>query len=60
MAPFSSSKQRAFMYSQHPKIAKKWRKESGPQKNLPTYARKSLRSLFKSTKKSREAYEDSE
>ncbi len=23
------------MYSQHPDIAKRWRKESGPQKNLP-------------------------
>ena len=26
------------MYSQHPKIAKRWRKEYGPQKNLPERA----------------------
>jgi len=35
--PFESQKQRAFMYSQHPAIAKRWRKESGPQKDLPQY-----------------------
>lgn len=35
--PFRSDKQRAFMYSQHPEIAKRWRKESGPQRDLPTY-----------------------
>jgi len=29
------------MYSQHPKIAKRWRKESGPQTDLPEYAGKS-------------------
>lgn len=33
--PFKSDAQRRFMYSQHPGIAKRWRKESGPQKNLP-------------------------
>ena len=33
--PFKSDAQRAFMYSQHPGIAKKWRKESGPQTDLP-------------------------
>lgn len=32
--PFKSDAQRAFMYSQHPEIAKRWRKESGPQKDL--------------------------
>lgn len=34
--PFKSDKQRAFMYSQHPEIAKRWRRESGPQTDLPT------------------------
>ena len=33
--PFKSEAQRSFMYSQHPDIAKRWRQESGPQKNLP-------------------------
>ena len=33
--PFKSQAQRSFMYSQHPDIAKRWRKESGPQKGLP-------------------------
>lgn len=36
--PFKSDKQRAFMYSQHPEIAKRWRKENGPQTDLPEYA----------------------
>ncbi len=38
--PFKSDAQRRFMYSQHPDIAKRWRKESGPQKNLPERAKK--------------------
>jgi hypothetical protein len=33
--PFKSQQQRKFMYSQHPDIAERWRKESGPQKGLP-------------------------
>jgi hypothetical protein len=33
--PFQSDAQRRFMYSQHPEIAKRWREESGPQKDLP-------------------------
>lgn len=33
--PFSSQKQRAFMYARHPDIAKRWRAESGPQRGLP-------------------------
>lgn len=37
--PFSSQKQRAFMYARHPEIAKRWRKESGPQRGLPEYSR---------------------
>lgn len=36
--PFSSQKQRAFMYAKHPEIAKKWRAEYGPQKDLPKYS----------------------
>jgi len=27
--PFKSSKQRAYMYAKHPKIAKKWAKKYG-------------------------------
>ena len=37
--PFASDKQRAFMYAKHPEIAKRWRKESGPQTDLPTYVK---------------------
>ena len=43
--PFASDKQRAFMYSQHPGIAKRWRKESGPQKDLPERAKKGEKAL---------------
>ena len=28
------------MYSQHPEIAKRWRKESGPQHGLPERSRR--------------------
>ena len=35
--PFKSDAQRRFMYSQHPKIAKRWRKEYGPQRDLPEH-----------------------
>ncbi len=38
--PFKSDKQRAFMYSQHPEIAKRWREESGPQTDLPKKVKK--------------------
>jgi len=38
--PFKSDAQRAFMYSQHPEIAKRWRKESGPQTDLPEHKNK--------------------
>ena len=33
--PFASQKQRAFLYAKHPSLAKRWRKESGPQRDLP-------------------------
>lgn len=33
--PFKSDAQRRLMYAKHPEIAKRWRKESGPQKGLP-------------------------
>jgi hypothetical protein len=36
--PFASQKQRAFMYSRHPEIAKRWRRESGPQRGLPEHS----------------------
>jgi hypothetical protein len=40
--PFRSQAQRRFMYARHPEIAKRWRKEHGPQRELPerTGARK--------------------
>jgi len=41
--PFSSHAQRKFMYARHPEIAKRWRKESGPQRGLPAYSRKTPR-----------------
>ena len=34
--PFSSKKQRAFMYAKHPEIAKRWDKET--KSELPEYA----------------------
>jgi len=33
--PFKSEAQRRFMYAKHPKIAKRWSKKYGKQKNLP-------------------------
>lgn len=36
--PFASQKQRAYMYARHPEIAKRWRKESGPQRGLPEHS----------------------
>ena len=33
--PFESDAQRRFMYAKHPGIAKRWRKEYGPQRDLP-------------------------
>lgn len=33
--PFRSDAQRRFMYARHPAIAKRWRKEAGPQRGLP-------------------------
>lgn len=33
--PFKSDAQRRLMYAKHPAIAKKWRREYGPQTNLP-------------------------
>jgi len=38
--PFQSEKQRRFLWSQHPDIAKRWADEYPNQKNLPTYAHK--------------------
>ena len=34
--PFKSEAQRRFMYARHPAIAKRWRKEHGPQRDIPT------------------------
>lgn len=38
--PFKSKKQRAYLYSQKPEIAKKWEKETPKGKKLPKYAKK--------------------
>ena len=38
--PFKSEKQRRFLWSQHPDIAKRWADEYPGQKNLPQYAHK--------------------
>lgn len=35
--PFESQAQRAFMYSQHPSIAKRWEKETPKNSKLPEY-----------------------
>ena len=50
--PFKSDSQRRYMYAKHPKIAKRWRKESGPQKDLPERKRKgALKALKKHKRK---------
>jgi hypothetical protein len=36
--PFKSQAQQRFMFSQHPKIAKRWAKETPSMKSLPQYA----------------------
>lgn len=41
--PFKSDAQRRYMYSRHPKIAKRWRRESGPQRDLPERASRGKR-----------------
>ena len=38
--PFKSASQRRYMYSQHPEVAARWRRESGPQRGLPERARR--------------------
>lgn len=48
--PFKSEAQRKFMYAKHPKIAKRWTKEYGPQHDLPkkkTKQRESMKALMK-------------
>lgn len=49
--PFKSDKQRRYMYSQHPEIAKRWRKKYGPQKNLPESAKSSVLRAWSEGKK---------
>lgn len=53
--PFASAKQRAYMYARHPEIAKRWRKESGPQRGLPERSSKRERMVrqFMSKQKGR-------
>jgi hypothetical protein len=38
--PFKSKAQRAFLFSQHPDIAKRWAEEFPNQKNLPEKVKK--------------------
>ena len=47
--PFKSEKQRRFLWSKHPQIARKWAREFPRQGRLPEYARKeslSARDMF--------------
>ena len=48
--PFQSDAQRRLMYAKHPAIAKRWRKESGPQTDLPKRKNKALDGLKKAHK----------
>lgn len=48
--PFKSQAQRAFMYSQHPEIAKKWSAEYPNQGKLPKKLGKKMGSLIKKRK----------
>lgn len=38
--PFKSKAQQGFMFAKHPKIAKRWAKETPGMKSLPARARK--------------------
>lgn len=38
--PFKSESQRRFMWSQHPKIARRWSNEMATTKNLPPWLQK--------------------
>jgi hypothetical protein len=38
------------MYARHPDIAKRWRKESGPQRNLPKHKKRKKHSVPKPDK----------
>lgn len=49
--PFKSKAQQKFMFSQHPKIAKRWAKETKNIKNLPEKkkskeANKAMKEIF--------------
>jgi hypothetical protein len=39
--PFKSKAQQGYMFAQHPKIAKRWSKETPNMKSLPMRAKKS-------------------
>jgi hypothetical protein len=41
--PFKSKKQRAFMYSQHPEMAKEWEAHTPKGKKLPLRVKKKKR-----------------
>jgi len=49
MAPFSSKAQQKFMFKRHPKIAKRWAKETPDIKGLPS--KLSLNERIKRAKK---------
>ncbi|MBU1028514.1 MAG: hypothetical protein KKF48_05710 [Nanoarchaeota archaeon] len=58
MSPFKSSAQRRYMYARHPKIARRWSKESGewvntsktPRYNIDGYSRTRRKKLLKRRK----------
>lgn len=47
MTPFKSKDQMAYMYANHPKIAKRWSKEYPQDNNLPKKLSKKLRKKTK-------------
>ena len=44
--PFKSEAQRRYLYSQEPKVAKKWRKKYGPQEDLPARVSKKKKGVL--------------
>ena len=48
--PFKSDAHRRYMYSQHPDVAKKWRKKYGPQEGLPERVGKKMKKMMKEKK----------
>lgn len=49
--PFKSKAQQGFMFSQHPKIAKRWAKETPSMKSLPARAKKTAKKASRKGKR---------